>query len=183
MALTITNLEHHDAGSLLRKTFDVTFDSSYATGGESLDPGLIGLQTIKKFTTSTASGYTFGYDLTNSKLQAFCEWNKYTVAVDPANHTAVASVNTDVTVTGVLTTDTVTVVPPIALEAGIAVQSVTVTGADTVRVRTTNASAGAINPASANWDFLVRNTSGALKEVLAATDLSALTVRCEALGY
>jgi hypothetical protein len=78
-----------------------------------------------------------------------------TVPVDPANHTAVTAVNTDVTVAGVLPTDQIVPIPPVTLEAGIAVQSARPIAANTVRIRTTNASAGAIDPASATWGLLV----------------------------
>lgn len=77
------------------------------------------------------------------------------VAVDPANATAVTAVDTDVTVPGVKVGDLVIAIPPATLEAGLAPQTATVTAANTVRVRITNASAGAINGASLTWTFLV----------------------------
>src|SRR5437870_602886 len=49
----------------------------------------------------------------------------FTATVNPANHTAVASVNTTVTVPGgaeLLSTDLIIAVPPSTLEAGICVQ-------------------------------------------------------------
>jgi hypothetical protein len=82
----------------------------------------------------------------------------FTATVDLANHGAVASVDTVVTVATDVTlqsTDKIVAIPPITLEAGIAVQSCVYTSATTLTMRTTNASAGAINPASASWTFLV----------------------------
>lgn len=78
-----------------------------------------------------------------------------TATVDLANHTAVASVDTAVTVAGAQTSHQVIAVPPVTLEAGIAVQAAVVSADGTVTLRTTNASAGAINPASATWTFIL----------------------------
>jgi hypothetical protein len=79
-------------------------------------------------------------------------------AVDLANHTAVASVDTTIDVEGLdgveqyplnSTVDHVVAVTlPITIEAGITVQTAVVTDHNTITLRTTNASAGAINPAS-----------------------------------
>ena len=79
----------------------------------------------------------------------------FTATVDPANHTAVASVDTDVTAALVKSGDVVVAVPPATLEAGIAVQGCHTVANGTFKLRTTNASAGAINPASASWTFVV----------------------------
>lgn len=76
--------------------------------------------------------------------------------VDIANITAVAAVDTSITLAGVRANDIVVPIPPILLEAGVTIQGANVTAADTVSIRATNASAGAINPASsALWQFLV----------------------------
>lgn len=78
------------------------------------------------------------------------------VTADPLSHTAVTALTLAVTITGIKTTDVVVALPPVTLEAGIAVQGVTVTAADSVNLRTTNPSAGTIDPASAaTWQFLV----------------------------
>ena len=79
----------------------------------------------------------------------------FTATVDPANHTAVASVDTDVTSTLVKSGDMVIAVPPATLEAGIVVQGCHTVTTGAFKLRTTNASAGAINPASATWTFVV----------------------------
>lgn len=72
MAFTISNLEHHDGGSLLRKTFDLTWDSSYAgIAGETFVPGDIGLTKIKKFNAGNKDGFKFDYDYTNDKIFAY----------------------------------------------------------------------------------------------------------------
>lgn len=79
----------------------------------------------------------------------------FSSTLDLANHTAVASVDTDVTSTLVKSGDVVIAVPPAALEAGISIQGTHTIATGTFKLRTTNASAGAVNPASASWTFLV----------------------------
>lgn len=83
-------------------------------------------------------------------------YNFTVAALDLANHTAVASVDTTVTVpTGVrlVSTDRIIARPPVAMEAGIAVVGCYYASATTFTLRTTNPSAGAINPAAADWTF------------------------------
>ena len=79
----------------------------------------------------------------------------FSATLDLANHTAVASVDTDVASALIKAGDVVLPVPPAALEAGIAAQGCHTVAAGSFKLRTTNASAGAINPASASWTFLV----------------------------
>lgn len=76
-------------------------------------------------------------------------------AVNPANHTAVTAVNTTITSTAIKAGDVVVAIPPAALEAGIAVQGCHTVVDGSFSLRTTNASAGAIDPASATWTFMV----------------------------
>lgn len=71
MALAITNLEYHDAGSLLARTANIATDSSYPTGGESLTPADLGLSTIKFLAASANAGYVPEYDYTNQKLKLY----------------------------------------------------------------------------------------------------------------
>ena len=82
----------------------------------------------------------------------------FDVVIDPANHTAGASVDTVVTVpTGLLLdpNDKLVASPPAAFTAGIAVVTCRYTSATTCTLRTTNPSAGAIDPASGTWTILV----------------------------
>jgi hypothetical protein len=76
-------------------------------------------------------------------------------AVNPANHTAVASVDTTITSTAIKAGDVIVAIPPATLEAGIAVQGCHTVVDGSFKLRTTNASTGAIDPASATWAFLV----------------------------
>ena len=79
----------------------------------------------------------------------------FAVTLDLANHTAVSSVDTDVAGSLIKVGDVVIAVPPATLEAGIAVQGTHTVASGSFKLRTTNASAGAVNPASASWTFLV----------------------------
>lgn len=55
--------------SLVNK--EVTFDNSYATGGESLTPALLGLATIDYLKANpSATGYVFNYDYAANKILA-----------------------------------------------------------------------------------------------------------------
>ena len=79
----------------------------------------------------------------------------FTGVLDLANHTAVASVDTTVTSALVKGGDVIVAVPPATLTAGIAVQGCHTVVDGSFKLRTTNASAGAIDPASATWTFVV----------------------------
>lgn len=92
MALTLTAVANgaYVVGNKKFRTYDVTFDSSYPTGGESLTPANVGLkkivQVIGDGTFTATEGGTTGvqvsYDYTNKKLQAF--WgNAGTASVAP----------------------------------------------------------------------------------------------------
>lgn len=79
----------------------------------------------------------------------------FTATVDPGNHTAVTAVDTTVTNALVKAGDVVIPVPPATLTAGIAVQGCHTVVDGSFKLRTTNASAGAIDPASMVWTFTV----------------------------
>ena len=79
----------------------------------------------------------------------------YEVSVNPASLAANTGAETDVTVTGVTTDDTVvSIEAQAALNAGIAVTA-RVKSADTVAFHFTNATAGAIDVAATNFKILV----------------------------
>jgi hypothetical protein len=78
-----------------------------------------------------------------------------TATVNPANHTAVSAVDTTVADANVKAGDQVVAIPPATLEAGIAVQGCHTVVDGSFKLRTTNGSAGAIDPASATWTFLI----------------------------
>lgn len=69
MALSYSNLELFGMGNRRMHRFDVDFDSSYPTGGESLDLGLVRMRKIDVIIISPKDGYLFEYDYTNDKIQ------------------------------------------------------------------------------------------------------------------
>jgi len=77
MALTVSAVRRSIHGNSREVIATVTFDSSYATGGEDLIPSTLGLTTISHVSSETAAaaaGTTAvhtKYDYTNKKLQAF----------------------------------------------------------------------------------------------------------------
>ncbi len=80
MALTIASsgghggtggeLAHISLNNARMRTAKVTFDSSYAEGGESLTPVMVGLDEIYAVLAPPQAGYNFEYDYTNQKLKA-----------------------------------------------------------------------------------------------------------------
>lgn len=79
MALTLTKIAAFTSGNKRHRVYDVTFDSSYPTGGESLTASDVNLRKIEQLivhgpATATRGGTTgvlATYDYTNAKLQAF----------------------------------------------------------------------------------------------------------------
>lgn len=81
MALTVTRqkpevhrIQGVDGGSDAIKVFRmvaITFDASYATGGEALTADDLGLSSIDFVSVEPASGYLFEYDYTNAKVLAY----------------------------------------------------------------------------------------------------------------
>lgn len=71
MGLTIAEKSRTKMGNAWAVTNQVTFDSSYPTGGEALTAADFGLIRIDLMLCETAMGYMFQYDYTNSKLKAY----------------------------------------------------------------------------------------------------------------
>lgn len=58
-------------GNLRVKQGTVTMSSSYATGGDALTPGAIGLERIINWDINTDDGYILKYDKANNKVLAY----------------------------------------------------------------------------------------------------------------
>lgn len=80
MALTIAKVTNGDyvVGNKKIRTRDITFDNSYATGGESLTASDVGLRSVVAVATDGGAKNSAGtslvpvrYDYTNAKLQAY----------------------------------------------------------------------------------------------------------------
>ena len=78
---------------------DVTFDTSYPTGGEALTPNQFGLNVIDFMLPSPTAGYIFQFDHANKKLKAFTP-TKAQVAHTHAENAAEAYTKDAVTGTG-----------------------------------------------------------------------------------
>src|SRR5215471_10274117 len=75
MAITVKVIDRNSAGKWHWIETDVTFDTSYTTGGYTINPGDVGLGAIRRVYTGSmnavGSGITRPYwDYTNSKLMA-----------------------------------------------------------------------------------------------------------------
>jgi hypothetical protein len=115
MALTLAStggagggqLEYISLNNARMRTVKVTFDSSYAVGGESLTPTMFGLDELYTVIPTPSNGYTFEYDYTNQKLNALGASGG---GLSPlfTNLTAVGNVTTgeDNLITQALTADT-----------------------------------------------------------------------------
>ncbi len=71
MAASVSVKKRDKLGSGYNVVADVTFDSSYPTGGEALTAQQFGLSVLNFVLPSPAGGYIFEFDHTNKKLKAF----------------------------------------------------------------------------------------------------------------
>jgi len=98
----------------------------------------------------STNGFTPG-----TSAVALTQIMKGTVAVDPASITAQESAETSVTITGAATGDVVIMNPPASLETGLAFSGARVSAADTVQVRLTNVTGGAVDGTSRTWTYAI----------------------------
>ena len=73
-APTLSNVKRENAGSQVLYTGNVTFDSSYPTGGETINPAKLPLSTINSLNV-TGGGYVYAFDPTTSKLKVYSGTN------------------------------------------------------------------------------------------------------------
>lgn len=79
-----------------------------------------------------------------------------TATFDPASVAANITAEQDVTVADVMATDiALAAIPPVALNAGLGVVAVRVKALNTVTVRISNCTAGALDAASGTWTFAI----------------------------
>jgi hypothetical protein len=96
MVLTLTEVSR-TRGGLGNKNiaiYDITFDSSYPTGGEALVPSDIGFDIIDYFTATSDTGYHFMYNYSTT-LEAWWADNNAssdTALVEVANTTNLSAV-------------------------------------------------------------------------------------------
>ncbi|KJS23144.1 MAG: hypothetical protein VR72_02975 [Clostridiaceae bacterium BRH_c20a] len=142
------------------------------------------LKSVEGVMFESKAGYVFEYDYTNKKVKVLRHLRTLTTAAhDLASVTAGTTVDVDITVTGVTTSDRIVgILPPVALEHGIIIQSARVKSANTITIRISNVTAGDIDPAAGDFSFVLEQDVA--QEVPNTTDLSALEdVRFLAWGY
>ena len=71
MSLSLSNISNSKLANKFYIMADLTFDSSYAIGGESLTANAFGLSTIERLIIEPCQGYIFEYDYTNNKVKAY----------------------------------------------------------------------------------------------------------------
>ena len=71
MPVTVSSLTRSHLGHRKFSTGVLTFDSSYATGGELLTLGAIAMSNIDYIDVNPFAGYTFRYDYTNNRVLAY----------------------------------------------------------------------------------------------------------------
>jgi hypothetical protein len=95
MAVTISNVAPNTNGAKREANFDITFDSSYPTGGESIDKTLLGfVSSIESLDIPSTDGFRFELDETNQKLKVhdkpYVETTVTVTDLDAAASTGVA---------------------------------------------------------------------------------------------
>jgi hypothetical protein len=71
MAFTVGSLARNVTGNRRAHSGTLTFDSSYATGGESLVPSELGLHTIENIILHPSAGFSFDYDYAAQKVKVY----------------------------------------------------------------------------------------------------------------
>jgi hypothetical protein len=100
MALTVEQLGRTNVtGNRLTVALKITFDSSYPTGGETLDLTAY-VNNIETVMVETSGGFVFGYDRTNKKLKAFEAGADGDALDEVDNATNLSTVVTFISVTG-----------------------------------------------------------------------------------
>jgi len=82
MALTNTVRNVNIEGARKAVTVDITFDSSYATGGEAFVPDDVGLSVIDFADIAATGGRTFSYSASTGKILAYAGSTEVTNATD-----------------------------------------------------------------------------------------------------
>lgn len=149
-----------------------TFPASYTTGGNSMDLRTF-FNSLQGVLIAPRDGFAFQYDLAARTVMAFTNFHEFTPSVDPPSIAAGTATDVAVTVTGVVTADHITAIPPAAIEAGLVLLTARASGTNTVTLRLHNSTAGAIDGAARTWNILAY--SARERQVPAGTNLSALT--------
>lgn len=182
MAVTVTTKKRIKLGNAFAVLADIAMDNSYATGGEPVTEQQFGLTTLDLVLPSASSGYDFEFDHINKKMKVFQHLRTYTVVNDLASIAANTTVDVAITVTGIVaaTDRIVDFRVPAALINGLVVQRAAITADNTVTLRISNVTAGALDAASGNFDFIIEKDVA--QEVPNTTNLSTVTAKVIAIG-
>jgi hypothetical protein len=96
-----------------------------------------------------------GFKVVDNSGQALTYIKSGTIAVDPASIATLQSAETAVTISGAAVGDIVIMNVPASLETGLAFGGARVSAADTVQVRLSNMTAGAVDGTSRNWTYTI----------------------------
>lgn len=109
-------------------------------------------QTSFKGPVRSINGFKVG---SATSAQALTYVASGTISVNPASIPAVSSAETGVTISGAAVGDIIIMNVPASLETGLAYSGVRVSAADTVQVRLTNVTAGAVDGAALTWSYTI----------------------------
>ena len=156
MALTVslTGDWMASSGSQRATSGTITFDSSYATGGESLTAANVGLGTISFIEFNQgSSGYTFAYDYSTNKVKVY-----HSAGFTPAGTNSAPTITT---------TTNATTTAPVYTVGGALTQTTGASGITGVQAPTFTGTAV---------------SAAALVEVANGVDLGSVSVAFRALG-
>lgn len=177
MAVTVSEKFRSTIAGRRITLHNVTFDDTYATGGEALAANDLGLQVVEGAVCAPVSGYVFEYDISNAKILAYNAGGAFTSGTIKQVMVA-GAVAGDVTVSGIATGDTLISVLDVA--GADLTSEFSITEADTI-----NNACGT----SSNGSFLIVTYEDASvdvgeagAEVAAGTDLALVTVPVLAFG-
>lgn len=184
MSISTTTIRREVVGRARIRTVEITFDSSYPTGGESFDPESVGLNKVDMAVIAPAAGYVFEYDYASNKIKAF-----RSDAVSGHTHTFTGTPVTP-TFTGAADTPTFTGTPVTPTFTGDELSAVPgtptgtisqVTPAGTVSSVTPSGTVSEVTPAGSN-STAGSSSAAALAEVSNGTNLSTVVTRAFLVG-
>jgi hypothetical protein len=114
-----------------------------------------GSNTVSKSTFSGPVISKNGFKLVNNSSQALTYIQAGSISVNPASIATLASAETAVTIAGAAVGDIVIMNVPAALETGLVFSGARVSAANTVQVRLSNITAGAVDGAALTWTYQI----------------------------
>src|SRR5579872_5897776 len=101
MAASIKPTDGGPTNNLRWRTFDITLDNSYPTGGYSITPSLLGFSQVRAvIVNSHTGGYVYEYDIVNQKLKAYRQTAATGALVEVPNTTSLTGIIVHIFVIG-----------------------------------------------------------------------------------